>query len=95
MIGACYGSTAASMQLRTGGTSWKNYLRRRGPTGSRLTAAPPGKPGGSSSLILTYRGTDQIAVRIQHKDRLLTDPGAIEDVLAVLPCCADRTSSAT
>ena len=30
-----------------------------------------------------YRGTDQIAVKIQHKDRLLTDPGAIEDVLAV------------
>ena len=29
------------------------------------------------------RGTDQIAVKIQHKDRLLTDPGAIEDVLAV------------
>ena len=28
-------------------------------------------------------GTDQIAVKIQHKDRLLTDPGAIEDVLAV------------
>ena len=28
-----------------------------------------------------YRGTDQIAVKIQHKDRLLTDPGAIEDVL--------------
>ena len=29
------------------------------------------------------RGTDQIAVKIQHKDRLLTDPGAIEDILAV------------
>ena len=29
------------------------------------------------------RGTDQIAVKIQHKNRLLTDPGAIEDVLAV------------
>ena len=28
-------------------------------------------------------GTDQIAVKIQHKDRLLTDPGAIEDVLAI------------
>ena len=35
------------------------------------------------SLIETRRGTDQIAVKIQHKDRLLTDPGAIEDVLAV------------
>ena len=31
----------------------------------------------------SIRGTDQIAVKIQHKDRLLTDPGAIEDVLAV------------
>ena len=31
----------------------------------------------------TTGGTDQIAVKIQHKDRLLTDPGAIEDVLAV------------
>ena len=31
----------------------------------------------------TVRGTDQIAVKIQHKDRLLTDPGAIEDILAV------------
>ena len=29
------------------------------------------------------RGTDQIGVEIQHKDRLLTDPGVIEDVLAV------------
>ena len=28
-------------------------------------------------------GTDQIGVEIQHKDRLLTDPGTIEDVLAV------------
>ena len=28
-------------------------------------------------------GTDQIAVKIQHKDRLLTTPGAIKDVLAV------------
>ena len=28
-------------------------------------------------------GTDQIGVEIQHKDRLLTDPGVIEDVLAV------------
>ena len=28
-------------------------------------------------------GTDQIAVKIPHKNRLLTDPGAIEDVLAV------------
>ena len=38
----------------------------------------------SSSLrLLAFRGTDQIAVKIQHKDRLLTDPGAIEDILAV------------
>ena len=29
------------------------------------------------------RGSAQIGVEIQHKDRLLTDPGAIEDVLAV------------
>ena len=29
------------------------------------------------------RGTDQIGVEIQHKDRLLADQGAIEDVLAV------------
>ena len=28
-------------------------------------------------------GTDQIGVEIQHKDRLLADQGAIEDVLAV------------
>ena len=31
----------------------------------------------------SIKGSDQIAVKIQHKDRLLTDPGAIEDVLAV------------
>ena len=29
------------------------------------------------------RGSAQIGVEIQHKDRLLTDPGTIEDVLAV------------
>ena len=29
------------------------------------------------------RGTDQIGVEIQHKDRLLADQGAIEDILAV------------
>ena len=29
------------------------------------------------------RGTAQIAVKIQHKNRLLTDPGATEDGLAV------------
>ncbi len=34
-------------------------------------------------LSLLSWGTDQIAVKIQHKDRLLTDPGAIEDGLAV------------
>ena len=28
-------------------------------------------------------GSAQIGVEIQHKDRLLTDPGTIEDVLAV------------
>ena len=28
-------------------------------------------------------GTDQIGVEIQHKDRLLADQGAIEDILAV------------
>ena len=36
---------------------------------------------GTSPFI--YRGTDQIGVEIQHKDRLLADQGAIEDVLAV------------
>ena len=30
-----------------------------------------------------YGGSAQIGVEIQHKDRLLTDPGTIEDVLAV------------
>ena len=29
----------------------------------------------------TDRGTDQIGVEIQHKDRLLADQGAIEDIL--------------
>ena len=35
------------------------------------------------SFPVIYWGTDQIAVKIQHKNRLLTDPGVIEDVLAV------------
>ena len=35
------------------------------------------------SLPATIRGSAQIGVEIQHKDRLLTDPGTIEDVLAV------------
>ena len=30
-----------------------------------------------------FWGSAQIGVEIQHKDRLLTDPGTIEDVLAV------------
>ena len=35
------------------------------------------------ALLLAPRGSAQIGVEIQHKDRLLTDPGTIEDVRAV------------
>ena len=65
-----------------------------GTEGARLPASTPRffsksrdrnieKPRCSRTSVQCCRGSAQIGVEIQHKDRLLTDPGTIEDVRAV------------